>query len=118
VTPRPIGLAACAALLCATLLRAQAPESYSQNERSAKPATAGLPAQFDLGHRLFVTRCGTCHTLGRTMEKADLSSQEWGDIVDRMRSMASSHISDAQAKAILDYLIWDDQQRNKKPEAK
>jgi len=120
---RLIGLTSFAALMSATfwigsgaVLRAQAPEPYSQNERSATAAATGLPAELDQGHRLFVAKCGGCHTLGRIVKKSDLSAEEWGDIVDRMRNMAASHMNDAQAKAILGYLVWDDQQRKKKGE--
>lgn len=131
MTHRSIGLGAIAALVGATLwigsgsvARAQdgqAPrpaEPYLQNERASKPVPQGLPAEFDQGHRLYVAKCAACHTLSRSMQKSDLSAEEWADIVDRMRNRAASHLNDAQAKAIVDYLVWDDQQRQKKAESK
>lgn len=124
-----IGLGAFAALVGATLwigsgsvLRAQdgpgprPAEPYLQNERASKPVPNGLPAELGQGHRLYVAKCAACHSLGRSMRKSDLSAEEWADIVDRMRNRAASHMSDAQAKAILDYLVWDGQQRQKKAE--
>jgi len=129
MTQRSIGLCAFAALVGAMLsigsgsvLRAQDPpgprpdEPYVQNERVAKPVPNGLPAELDQGHRLYVAKCATCHTLSRSMQKSDLSAEEWSDIVDRMRNRAASHMNDAQAKAIVAYLVWDDQQRQKKAE--
>jgi mono/diheme cytochrome c family protein len=95
-----------------------AQEQYEQNQNSPRPAPSDLAAEHAQGHRLYVAKCAMCHTLGRVMKKSDLSAEEWGDIVERMRNMAASHMNDAQAKAILDYLVWDDQQRNKKQESK
>ncbi|HXN46937.1 MAG TPA: cytochrome c [Bryobacteraceae bacterium] len=130
MTQRSIGLGAFAALLGATLwigsgsvLRAQdgpgpkPAEPYIQNERGSKPVTDGLPAELGQGHRLYVAKCASCHTLSRSLKKTDLSAEEWGDIVDRMRNMAASHMNDAQAKAILGYLVWEDEQRQKKAQA-
>ena len=129
MTQRSIGFGAFAALVGATLwigsvtvLRAQdglgpkPAEPYIQNERASKPVLNGLPAELDQGHRLYVAKCAACHTLSRSMSKADLSAVEWADIVDRMRNRAASHLNDAQAKAIVDYLVWDGQQRQKKGE--
>ena len=129
MTQRSNRLGAFVALVGATLwigsgsvLRAQDPpaprpdEPYVQNERAAKPVPNGLPAELDQGHRLYVAKCAACHTLSRSMQKSDLSAEEWADIVDRMRNRAASHLNDAQAKAIVAYLVWDDQQRQKKGE--
>jgi cytochrome c5 len=126
---RSIRLSAFVALVGATLwigsgsvLRAQddagprPAEPYLQNERASKPVPNGLPAELDLGHKLYVSKCAACHSLSRSMKKSDLSAEEWSDIVDRMRNRAASHMNDAQAKAIVDYLVWDDQQRQKKGE--
>jgi mono/diheme cytochrome c family protein len=126
---RSIGLGAFTALLGATLwigsgsvLRAQdgpgprPAEPYLQNERASKPVPASLPPELGQGRRLYVAKCAACHTLSRSMNKSDLSPQEWSDIVDRMRNRAASHLNDAQAKAIVAYLVWDDQQRQKKAE--
>jgi mono/diheme cytochrome c family protein len=123
MTQRSIGLGALA-VLSATLLCAQqnlvpkAPEPYGQNERSPKPVANGLPAELSHGHKLYVAKCATCHTLSRSMKKSDLSAEEWSDIVDRMRNRPASHLNDAQAKAILAYLVWDGEQRQKKEDSK
>ncbi len=89
-------------------------EPYLQNERAEKPVPQGMPAGLGEGHRLYVAKCAACHSLGRSMQKSDLSQQEWADIVDRMRNRAASHMNDVQAKAILDYLVWDGQQRQRR----
>ncbi len=95
-------------------LRAQTVGPYDQNQRSTQPGAGGVPAQFHQARRLYVTKCAMCHTLSRSMNKTDLSSQEWEDIVDRMRNRAASHMSDSEAKAILGYLVWNGEQRQKK----
>ncbi len=106
-----------------TLLQAQdvpatpkPPEPYGQNARSLKPVTDGLPSELHGGHRLYVAKCAACHSLTRSLQKADLSAEEWGDIVDRMRNRPASHLNDTQARAIVAYLVWNDQQRQKKAE--
>ena len=95
-------------------------EPYSQNQRDAARAPAGMPTHLEHGYELYRSKCGSCHSLARAQKKSNLSSDEWGDIVYRMRDMASSHINEAQAKAILDVVVWDDQHRtaaNKAPSA-
>ena len=85
------------------------PIPYSQNERDHRPPRSERPDQLAQAYRLYEAKCGSCHSLNRASRKANLSKDEWTDIVYRMRDMASSHISDAQAKSILDVVVWEDQ---------
>lgn len=101
-------------MLVATATRAQTspsgPSTYNHNASEFQLDTRNMPADVQGGYRLFRTKCGECHSRNRLLGKSDMSREEWTDIVFRMRDMASSHIDTKQAKAILDFVIWNDQQ--------
>jgi len=76
--------------------------------------TAGMPIDVAQGYGLFRAKCGQCHSRNRVLTKTDLSPDEWADIVFRMQDMASSHLSSAQSKTILNFVIWNDQRSKTK----
>jgi mono/diheme cytochrome c family protein len=53
------------------------------------------------GRTLYVSRCGSCHTLKRP---AELSATQWQGEVEEMRNKNGVKLSDAEAKAIVRYL--------------
>jgi len=62
---------------------------------------------------LFSAHCTTCHSLTRIVARLDSSAEEWGEIVYRMKAKPSAHFSEDQAKAIMDYLTWQSEQKKK-----
>ncbi len=64
------------------------------------------------GQKLVVQKCGKCHTLERIF-KALKSDQDWTETVNRMISFDSPNISEAQGEQILNYLINQQQRREK-----
>lgn len=89
------------------------PEPYSQNQHDVASPPSGLPVDLAHAYSLYKSKCGTCHLLDRNLKKSKLSSDEWSDIVYRMKDMASSHMNEEQAKDITRYLLWEDQHRKK-----
>jgi mono/diheme cytochrome c family protein len=53
------------------------------------------------GRALYVSRCGSCHTLKRPVE---LPPEQWQEEVSEMRSKNGVKLSDAEAQAIVRYL--------------
>lgn len=70
-----------------------------------------MPADVQAGYRLFRSKCGECHSPNRLLTKDDFSAEEWSDILYRMQDMANSHTSEAQTKAVLKFVIWNDKYR-------
>ncbi len=88
-------------------------DRYRHNAPEFKLETAAMPAGVQQGYRLFIAKCGECHSRNRLLTKTDLSPTEWTDIVFEMQAMASSHTTETQSKAILQFVIWNDQRRKK-----
>jgi len=86
---------------------------FDQNRREPPVGTADMPADVRAGYRLFRVKCGECHSLNRRLAKADSSDDDWSDIVYRMKDMPSSHLNEAQTKAVLKFIIWDDRHHQK-----
>lgn len=80
--------------------------AYNQDLADLARSTKEMPPKVHDGYRLFRSKCGTCHTLDRPPSKSESSPQDWTTMVIRMRDMPSSHISDAQAVVIANYVIW------------
>lgn len=49
-------------------------------------------------------KCTRCHTIGRVLADEAVTRDEWEPIVHRMRQMASSGITRADAEVVLDCL--------------
>jgi cytochrome c5 len=58
-------------------------------------------AELEQGRGLYVSRCGSCHTLKRP---AELAPQQWELEVTDMREKNGVKLSDAEAQAIVRYL--------------
>jgi mono/diheme cytochrome c family protein len=81
-------------------------QAYNQDAPDLPASTEGMTAKVHDGHRLFRAKCGTCHTLDRQASKSESSPQDWTNMVNRMRDMPSSHMTDAQATIIANYIVW------------
>ncbi|SRR6266487_759568 len=83
---------------------------FTQNRDTIKIDFAGFPADIQKGYRLFRTKCNECHGLDTSL-KPSMAPTQWAKEVKRMQAMASSQFNDAQAKAILDFLNYDEAHR-------
>jgi mono/diheme cytochrome c family protein len=80
--------------------------AYNQDLADLARSTKDMPPKVHDGYKLFRSKCGTCHTLDRPASKSESSPQDWTTMVNRMRDMPSSHMTDAQAATIANYVIW------------
>jgi len=81
-------------------------QAYDQDAPELAVDTAQMSAEVRQGYRLFREKCGSCHSLNQKPKKSESSAQDWTNMVYRMRDMPSSHMSDAQSKAIIPFVIW------------
>ncbi len=83
---------------------------FTQNRDTIKIDSAGFPADIQKGYRLFRTKCNECHGLDTSL-KPSMAPAQWTFEVKRMQAMASAQFNDAQAKAILEFLNYDESHR-------
>jgi hypothetical protein len=68
------------------------------------PPTSGAEAGDPKARALFEAKCSTCHPLSRPLGKnKDLAG--WTKTVTRMQQVNGCPITDAEGKAIVDYLV-------------
>jgi mono/diheme cytochrome c family protein len=72
--------------------------------------TSGFPPEIQKGYRTFHAKCNECHGLDTSL-KPSFSPALWTSEVKRMQTMASSQFNDEEAKAILDFLNYDESHR-------
>jgi mono/diheme cytochrome c family protein len=82
-------------------------QAYNQDAAEQAVSTTEMSAEVKEGYRLFRVKCGYCHSLNQQPTKAESSVQDWTTMVNRMRDMPSSHMSEPQTKVILKFVIWE-----------
>ncbi len=83
---------------------------FTQNRNAIKVDNSGFPPDIQRGFQVFRMKCSECHGLDTSL-KPSMSSAQWTLEVNRMQAMASSQFNDAQAKAIVDFLNYDEVHR-------
>lgn len=56
------------------------------------------------GHDTFVSRCGVCHSLRYVTMQPDFPEATWTKEVDKMIKTFGAHITEPEAKEIIEYL--------------
>lgn len=83
---------------------------FTRNRDKIRIDSSSFPADIQRGYQLFRDKCNQCHGLDTSL-KPSMSAARWTFEVKRMEAMASSHFNDKQAKAILDFLNYDESHR-------
>ncbi len=78
---------------------------FAQKRDTIKIDSSGFPADIKKGYRLFGTKCAECHGLDTSL-RPTMSASQWPGEVKRMQAMPSAQFNDAQAKAIIDFLLY------------
>ena len=78
---------------------------FAQKRDTIKIDSSGFPADIKKGYRLFGAKCAECHGLDTSLQPTKSASQ-WPVEVKRMQAMPSAQFNDAQAKAIIDFLLY------------
>ncbi len=85
-------------------------QPFTQNRDKIRIDSSGFPAGIQKGYQVFHDKCGACHGLDTSL-KPSMSPALWTFEVKKMQAMASSQFNDTQAKAILDFLSYDEAHR-------
>ena len=78
---------------------------FAQKRDTIKIDPSGFPADIKKGYRLFGMKCAECHGLDTSLQPT-MSASQWPVEVKRMQAMPSAQFNDAQAKAIIDFLLY------------
>jgi len=78
---------------------------YAENKEDLRIHAAAFPSAIKNGYRIFAVKCNECHELDKSLQAGASPTQAVAE-VKRMQSMASSHISDKEAKEIVDFLNY------------
>ena len=89
---------------------------FRQNRDTIRINPSSFPANIQKGYRMFHAKCNECHGLDTSL-KPSMSAAQWTIEVKRMQAMPSSQFGDAQAKAILDFLNYDESHRKAQSQA-
>lgn len=84
-----------------------------QDKGPSKIEVGSYPAEQQKGYKLFTDKCSKCHTIARPINTT-MTKDEWSRYVKRMMHKPNSGISDAQGKAIFEFLAYDQETRKDK----
>src|SRR5208337_4642546 len=84
-----------------------------QDKGPDKIDVSKYPAEQQKSYKLFVDKCAKCHTIARPINTI-MTAPEWSRYVKRMMHKPNSGISDAQGKAIYEFLAYDEETRKDK----
>jgi hypothetical protein len=77
-------------------------DSLPRSSLMSNPAAAS--PELEAACRLTEHKCSRCHTMGRALAYEAVTREQWQPVVQRMRRMASSGITRADADVVLDCL--------------
>jgi hypothetical protein len=104
-------LIAFAAVAVPFLLRAQSSNvTLPQDKGPASINISTYPVELQKSYKLFSDKCSKCHTLARPINTT-MADPDWARYVKRMMHKPNSGISDAQGKAIYEFLSYDQKTR-------
>jgi hypothetical protein len=106
-----------AALLCLALAaRAQEtldPRIAAYDQGPAKIDVSKYPPDMKDRYKVFVAKCGKCHTIARAINCEMVLDDEWERYVKRMMRKAGSFISPEEGKQAFEFLVYDSKTRKK-----
>lgn len=90
--------------------RTQARAQFTHRSPTEHIDVSSYPADIQNGYKLFANKCSECHGLSSSL-KQSRSEEGWVQEVHRMQAMASSHINNREADAIIKFLAYDESHR-------
>jgi mono/diheme cytochrome c family protein len=110
---KAIRVIAIAGLWTPLFAAAQSNVTLPQDKGPDKVNVSTYPAEQQKGYKVFADKCSKCHTIARPINTA-MTAPEWSRYVKRMMHKPNSGISDAQGKAIYEFLAYDQENRKDK----
>lgn len=89
------------------------PRILAYDKGPAKIDVAKYPKEVKDTYKLFLTKCGKCHTPARAINADFVLEDEWERYVKRMMNKAGTFITPDEGKAIYEFLAYDSKTRKK-----
>lgn len=108
-----------AVLTVAVAVRAQDPEPpldpriVAYDKGPAKIDVSKYPPDMKDRYKVFIAKCGKCHTPARAINCEFVLDDEWERYVKRMMNKSGTFISADEGKAIYEFLVYDSKTRKK-----
>jgi hypothetical protein len=89
------------------------PRVLQYDKGPSKIDVSGYPAEMKPKYKLFVEKCGKCHTPARAINCDFVLEDEWERYVRRMMRKAGTFISADEGKRIFEFVVYDSKIRKK-----
>ncbi|OFW11329.1 MAG: hypothetical protein A3H96_18765 [Acidobacteria bacterium RIFCSPLOWO2_02_FULL_67_36] len=89
------------------------PRVLAYDKGPAKIDVSKYPAPLQKSYKLFLAKCGHCHTPARAINCDFVLDDEWERYVKRMMRKAGSYITPDEGKAIYEFVVYDSKTRKK-----
>lgn len=89
------------------------PRILAYDKGPAKIDVSKYPKEVKDTYKLFLTKCGKCHTPARAINSDFVLEDEWERYVKRMMNKAGTFITPDEGKSIYEFLVYDSKTRKK-----
>ena len=89
------------------------PRIEAYDKGPAKIDVSKYPKEMRDRYKVFVEKCGKCHTPARAINCEFVLEDEWERYVKRMMNKSGTFISADQGKSIYEFLVYDSKTRKK-----
>ncbi len=91
------------------------PKTYPADKGPNFIDVAAYPAKMQEAYNLFTRKCSRCHTVARPINST-FAPEEWRQYVYKMMRKPGSGLTPKTSEAIIEFLIYDAQHRERKTE--
>ena len=89
------------------------PRILAYDKGPAKIDVAKYPPEMKARYKVFMSKCGKCHTPARAINSDYVLEDEWERYVKRMMRRAGTFISADEGKQIFEFVVFDSKTRKK-----
>ncbi len=89
------------------------PRILGYDKGPAKIDVSKYPDDMKARYKVFVTKCGKCHTPARAINCEFVLDDEWERYIKRMMRKAGTFISPDEGKQIFEFVVYDSKVRKK-----
>lgn len=89
------------------------PRILAYDKGPAKIDVSKYPAEMKANYKVFVDKCGKCHTPARAINCEFALEDEWERYVKRMMRKSGTFITPDDGKRIYDFVVYDSKVRKK-----
>jgi hypothetical protein len=89
------------------------PRILAYDKGPAKIDVSKYPGEMKAAYKVFMRRCGACHTIARAINSEYALDEEWQHYIRQMMDRGGSLISADDAKTIYGFVTYDSKDRKK-----